>query len=416
MEEEQKQLIYISGENINNSMAEKQKEYIENILKLDSVNYFLINVNGFFYIGFTSFAKPIMVTPGEYEQFIDNFRNKDFHQRKTVKLDSKSYEIDRLFGRQKIEICDLKNITNNKLLKHKLINIHKVELVKYLKENKKIYLSDTDYKNLIINDHLPYLDYEDLKQDLKILYKDKSFDTARIGEKKVVFDQLTNAISYAKVLTNNKIKFVLLVIDKNLFLIYHQDNKNSMVDYEMKEENYKEIIEFLFGDEMENIINKKLPLCDEKGNARNFNFINGLDNYIIDNINQENKITLNGHTNTRNNDIKINNNDIDFDVIYQYKKSCQIIIIYKDKQIKIKEDFYMPNSEDNLDKLALSLNLLWVGGHLMSDYDYNFYIKHKKILFNDIRLPEWFNCVNKKELKHLFSFVSNLQTTNNLDV
>ena len=436
MEEEQKQLIYISGNNIDNNIIEEQKKYIKDNLNHDCINSYFVKFQGFFYTGFTSFSKPIAITCTEYNNFInyfENFKISNFLQNekkfdksnfflicvKPKFLDfqnfenlDKNKEIKKLFNNNNnIELSDIKNIKNNKLLKHKLLNIHKTELVKYLKENKKIYLLDTNYKDLIINNQLPYLDYDDLKQDLKFLYKDENFEKAREGEKKIVFDKLIKAVTYAKELSDKKINFVLLVIDKNLFLIYHPDTDEDIdiVDVEDKKgENYKEIIEFLFGDEMENIIHKKLPLTDEENNVRNFDFINGLDNYIIDNINPEHKISLNGHTNTRNKNIKVSNNEIDFDIVYQYKNLCQILIKHKDKEIKLKEDFYMPEGETNLDKMANSLNLLWIGGHLMSDYDYNYYAKYDIILFNDIRLPKWFRSGDNEDMDKLFRFIEQL--------
>ena len=391
MEEEQKQLIYISGNNIDNNIIEEQKKYIKDNLNHDCINSYFVKFQGFFYTGFTSFSKPIAITCTEYNNFInyfENFKISNFLQNekkfdksnfflicvKPKFLDfqnfenlDKNKEIKKLFNNNNnIELSDIKNIKNNKLLKHKLLNIHKTELVKYLKENKKIYLLDTNYKDLIINNQLPYLDYDDLKQDLKFLYKDENFEKAREGEKKIVFDKLIKAVTYAKELSDKKINFVLLVIDKNLFLIYHPDTDEDIdvVDVE-----------------------------DKKG-----------ENYI----NPEHKISLNGHTNTRNKNIKVSNNEIDFDIVYQYKNMCQILIKHKDKEIKLKEDFYMPEGETNLDKMANSLNLLWIGGHLMSDYDYNYYAKYDIILFNDIRLPKWFRSGDNEDMDKLFRFIEQL--------
>lgn len=405
MDENQKQLIYIGDIDT----VEKQKRYIHDNLNFNMLEYFLIISDNFNYIGWTSFSKPIVISDIEYNNLISDFKNLNFSlkEKEDYKRPSLLYELNKLSKTQQLESCDLRNIHNNKLLKHKTINIHKTELVKYLKNNKKIYLSDTNYKDLIFNDHLPYLDYDDLKQDLKILYQDEKFEKIRKCEKKLIFDQLSKAIGYAKKLSENKINFILLVVEKNLYIIYHPETE--IDTKEETTEDYKEIIEILFGEELENIINKKLSLCNENEKARDFDFVNGLDNYIIDNINCDYKISLNGHKNNRCKNTKIDNKDIDFDIVFQYKQLCQIIIKYKNREIKLKEDFYLPGNENNLDRMANSLNLLWVNGHLMSDYDYNFYMKYDKILFNDIRLPKWFNCKDNKELNNLFKFIEQLK-------
>ena len=420
MDGDKKQLIYISDKNLQEDIVTEQKKYITDILNYRSVNHFFIKFSGFFYTGFTSFSKPIIVTCMEYNNFINHFQNFKISEKSKVekKFDIlkknltmtkiKKNEFKKLFREEEnFSLHDLKNITNNKLLKHKLINVSKIDLVKYIRDNKKIYLFDTSYKSLILNNHLPYLDYDDLKQDLKYIYCDEDFKNKKEEDRKIVFDTLTKAINYAEELSKNKIEFVMLVIAKNLYVIYHKNNffpNRRDLDLSDEKDNYKQIIEYLFGEEVENIINSKLSLVDKKGNKRDLDFIHSLDNYIIDNINSDYKISLNGHKNMRDKEKKVSNNDIDFDILYNYKNKCQINLIYKDKTIKLQEDFFLPEKDEHLDKIAYMLNFLWVSGYLMSDYDYNYYMKYDIILLNDIKLPNWFKSDNLDDLENLFLF------------
>ena len=324
-------------------------------------------------------------------------------------------EVEKVLGLEKIEpnffeVKDWKTKENIQKIEKGIMptyshtNHNKINLLQTLRSHGNLYLSDTDIVDIIRNNNLPYMNYQDLKNMLQIIHQDHQKNDIQI------FDNLPQAFMHGLCLSKEKTNFILLN-EGNHYLCYSSNKlKNNHENPESylptQKEDYSlenRIIHHLFKEKPENIVDKQVPF-----EGKSIDYFNTLNNYIIENNNPDFEILLSTHPYTRKE--KILNRFIDVNVDYTSTNIVEIYVTYNKKEILLVKDFYLP--KDMEDSIVSCIKLLWSSGYLLNDYGYNYYIKYNKILSKSICAPWWLQASNMSEIKSLIKFINQLKDAN----
>ena len=290
---------------------------------------------------------------------------------------------------------------------HKYQANNKVDLINILRKEGNLYLTHTNILDIIRNNNIPYMNYQNLQKILKSLDQ-------KTSNKIEIFDNLENSFLHCLCLSKENINFVM-VNEGDYYILYsngelkenHPDPETYMPKQESDYGFENKIIYHLFKEKPENIINKQIPFA-VKDKIKSIDYFNMLDNYIIENNNPKFDIILGGHLYTRKE--KILNKFIDVEITYTSTNLVKIYVTYNRKIKSLTNNFYLP--KDLEDSMISCIKLLWSNGYLLTDYGYNYYVQYGKILTKSIYSPWWLQSSNKNEIKNLIKFINQLKDDN----
>lgn len=301
--------------------------------------------------------------------------------------------------------------SSSSFLFHTPIGINEMQLLAFLRTSKHIHLTHTNIIDVIINKKIPYYNKKKYQLSLKKLYSLIDYKKYKKCEKKI-FSSLLLSLNFVN---NIKGYYIILPICEDVFIVYHEkEGEREKEKSDSDDIILEKIPEMLYDEKAENIISKRLPLFKngESKNPQDINFINTLENHIIDNINNDKKIKLNSFCHKKEKKFYLVNIDFIYenDNIYlvEYDKDLnyedKILLLEKVKFLNIEKNeiiFGKFNKKDEMKKInkfLFCIKKLWSYGYLFDDYGYNYYLEEKKIPKNNIKIPKWLKENNVDDL------------------
>ena len=310
----------------------------------------------------------------------------------------------------------IENIEKRKLPTYKLHREDKFKLFDIMKNKDNLLINDTQLDNILRNDEILFSSYKELKVDLEKFYsKNKQDYHVKI------FKTLKDSFCFLIQLNDKKIRS-FIIQENNEFLVYYNEileiesSKDFCKEFlanKLKEKNkYKDIdnftleemiITYLFDRLPSDIDNKEFKLVDGYGEPYSIEDINKLNNYIINNCNDNYEILLDNCCSLNRKDKNINI-IVDIELKFYTNNIISICIILDKKNYCIADNFYIVEKE--LDKFNYYMNLMWKKGYFLNDYGYNYYLNFGSIPEDTVITPWWFKSNNIYEFRELLKFIS----------
>ena len=254
--------------------------------------------------------------------------------------------------------------------------------------------------NHLLNDRIPYINYNSLKKDLEKYYKDPKDDCFEIYKE-------NDEDAYNYLLGRDKI-IVLEELDG--YHVYSEKKEDPIEEKEMRKKYLDKLKKLDNGDIYDNslVTNKEL-INLEIDNNKILNSEETVDHLKKGNYHYgfyDNGLYKNGIKKDKKALDDISDKDVEIEFFKEQEDSMYTILIYYGKTPIEINYFYIPDS-----KIILMENMilrLWRRGVFFTHFGEANYHNSKEILENCLRVPEWFYSDDDKSFQKLMKIISKI--------